>query len=90
MFPKKLRTDGLTEIASISSQFLQETLHQFVSQQSVMNVVWLNLKGIFLKAEVKNLIIGSRARIGHQGLPGHTSEMELSSIYFITLCYSHQ
>ena len=30
-----------------------------------MNVVWLNLKGIFLKAEVKNLIIGSRARIGH-------------------------
>ena len=30
-----------------------------------MNVVWLKLKGIFLKAEVTDLIIGSHARIGH-------------------------
>ena len=68
MFSKKLRTDGLTEIASISipvSKRNSSSVCMTVVYQSVMKVVWSNLKGIFLKAEVQDLIIGSRSRIGH-------------------------
>ena len=93
MFPKKLRTDGLTKIASISipiSTRNSSSVCMTAVCQSVMKVVWSSLKGIFLKAEVKDLIIGSPARIWHvnniptmQFFPGISRNTQSKSYYAI-------